>query len=384
MIPYRNAGRFLNKALAQPGYAARVFLMRAGALARYACGITRAAGPEAVTIFLTPRCNLRCVMCGQWGEGGASRREPAESLARELALDELERLLDGLAGSAPSITLFGGEPLLYPGCARLVAMIKARGMHCLMVTNGSLLREQGRALVEAGLDELNVSLDGDSELHDHIRGLPGVFATISEGIALVRAAREELGRAFPRINLQCTINSRNFGRLEEMIGVARRTGADSLTFHNLIFLDRETLERQKETDAALGCSSRAWEGFVFEPSIDPKVLVEKLRTIRGANPGFPVDVYPNFSAAELIRYYSDRRYVPAEYPARCISPWLTAYVFPDGTVRPCLNSSYSFGNIKEGAFRDIWNSPQALRFRAALRGKGIFPACTRCTELYRY
>lgn len=384
MIPYRNAGRFLNKALAQPGYAARVFLKRSGALLRHALGAGRAAGPEAVTIFLTHRCNLRCVMCGQWGEGGVTRGEPSESVGQMLAFAEMEKLVDGLAASRPSITLFGGEPLLYPECARLVAKIKARRMHCLMVTNGSLLREKGRALVEAGLDELNVSLDGDRELHDRIRGLPGVFDTIREGIQLVRRAREEAGRALPRINLQCTISKHNYEHLERMIAVAREAGADSLTFHNLIFLSREAVEEQKKVDGEMGCSSRAWEGFIADPAIDPAILDGKLREVRAAHPGFPVDVYPNFSAAERRRYYSDTHYVPAEYPARCLSPWLTAYVFPDGTVRPCLNSTYSFGNIKEGEFRDIWNSPQALRFRALLKKRGIFPACARCTELYRY
>ncbi len=29
-----------------------------------------------------------------------------------------------------------------------------------------------------------------------------------------------------------------------------------------------------------------------------------------------------------------------------ISPWLVAYVFPDGEVRPCLNCNYSYGNIE--------------------------------------
>ena len=51
-----------------------------------------------------------------------------------------------------------------------------------------------------------------------------------------------------------------------MVDVARSLHADSLTFHNLIFLDRETLQQQKQYDDLLGNSSKSWEGFVFDPN----------------------------------------------------------------------------------------------------------------------
>lgn len=169
-----------------------------------------------------------------------------------------------------------------------------------------------------------------------------------------------------------------------MIKVAGDAGADSLTFHNLIFLGKSQIEAQKKADELLGCASREWEGFVSEPGIDSSVLQRTLDRIRrGAYP-FAVDVYPNFSRGELKRYYGEADFVPREYPCRCLSPWLTAYVFPGGAVRPCLNSSYSFGNLKEMTFKQIWNSAAARRYRKILRQRGIFPACVRCTELYRY
>ena len=71
-------------------------------------------------------------------------------------------------------------------------------------------------------------------------------------------------------------------------------------------------------------------------------------------------------------------------PSKCLSPWIVAYVFPDGDVRPCLNSTYSFGNIKNTKFSEIWNSVKAVEYRRALKKIGMMPVCRRCTELYRY
>ncbi len=383
LIPYRNLGRFLRKAALQPAYAWRVFLRRSQALARQGSGISAAAAPESVTIFLTHRCNLRCAMCGQWGEHGVTGRGTPEMLRRELSGEQLRSLVDELARFRPSVTLFGGEPLLHPECAEVIRRIKARGMHCLMITNGTLLKERARELVESGLDELNVSIDGPRDLHDAIRGAR-VFDAIREGIGLVQRLKREAKKKRPLVNIQCTINRQNQARLGELARVCEELEADSLTFHNLIFLTGGQIAKQRESDSRLGWSSGGWEGFVFEPGVDSAALVKTLEGLRRSRAGFNVDVYPNFGPGELRRYYGDPDFFPRDYPARCLSPWLVCYVFPDGSVRPCLNSEYSFGNIRDEAFTRVWNSAAAKGFRKTLAAKKLFPACVRCTELYRY
>jgi len=385
MLPLRNLKRFLSKALKQPGYALGVFCRRLGANFSYALEDGLSGPPESVTLFLTHRCNLRCKMCGQWGEAGVTRKESGQTLKEELPLEQYKKLLDDLAvAGRPSITIFGGEPLLYPVCLDLVRYIKSKKMHCLMITNGSLLADVASSLVESGLDELNISLDGDALLHDQIRGLPGLFQRIMDGIKKVNVHKVLLKRTKPLINLQCTINRDNYRHLEQMLLVADQARADSLTFHNLIFLDRAALESQKAFDHVLGASSKEWEGFVFEPGIEPDILEEKRAQILSRPHTFSIDFYPNFNKNELKKYYHDSCYQPPGGNCRCLSPWLVAYVFPDGQVRPCLNSGYSFGNIKEEKFVRIWNNEKARKFREILRSNKIFPVCSRCTELYRY
>jgi hypothetical protein len=128
-----------------------------------------------------------------------------------------------------------------------------------------------------------------------------------------------------------------------MIGAAIDLGADSLTWHNLIFSTSGILDRQKEVDTALGADSSAWNGFLFESGIDPEELWGVICRLKRNRTALRRDVYPDFGRDDFLAYYRAPGSLTAGRRFRCLSPWLVAYVFPDGDVRPCLNSSYSFG-----------------------------------------
>ncbi|MCX5700378.1 MAG: radical SAM protein [Candidatus Omnitrophica bacterium] len=384
MIPKRNLKRFLGKAIKQPGYALKVLKKRVEASLNYKLGVPAKVFPESITLFLTHQCNLRCRMCGQWGDKGVTRKFSVETAKEHLQPEELRRFIDEIADFRPSITLFGGEPLIYPDCTELIRYIKQKKLHCLMITNGSLLEARAEEIVKSGLDELNVSLDGALSLHDEIRGMPGLFDKIMRGLKQVEHYKEKEKKNKPLVNLQCTISKYNYLHLEELLGVAEEAKVDSLTFHNLIFLGNELIQKQKVFDELLSSKSCEWEGFVFNPEIDSDILFEKIEKIRAGRYRFNLDFYPNFSRSALKEYYNNPNYLPSEYSAHCLSPWIVAYVFPDGEVRPCLNFSYSFGNIHKRSFREIWFSDEAIKFRRTLKQNGLFPVCVRCTELYRY
>lgn len=375
MMPLINIKRAINKALRQPAYAFRVGSKRLIANMHYRFGRGRSSMPESVTLFLTHKCNLHCKMCGQWGEGGVTRKQSKEFIKEELPIDVLRSTIDDISSFSPSVTLFGGEPLLYKDCIELIGHIKSRKMHCLVITNGFLVKDFAKELVASGLDELNLSLDGPKAMHDQIREMPGLFEKIMAGLEMVRDIKKAGNKKRPLVNIQCTITKHNYRNLEDMTTVAQMAGADSLTFHNLIFTNKEVLEKQKKFDDMLGCSSADWKGFNFETDIDPKILYKKMEQILSNKYNFNVDFYPNFSRKELESYYNNPSFIPSEYPARCLSPWIVAYVFPDGEVRPCLNCTYSYGNIKDGPFPEIWNSPGAVKYRQILRENKIFPAC---------
>jgi MoaA/NifB/PqqE/SkfB family radical SAM enzyme len=323
-------------------------------------------------------------MCGQWGEEGSFKRLPAAELDARLSREQLTRIIDEAVSYRPNITLFGGEPLLHPDAVWLMGYAKKRGLHTLMISNGSLFERYADEIVAAGLDELNVSLDGYGALHDTIRGMDGLFDRICRGIRAVQEAKRKVAARKPLVNLQCTMMKDNYTHLDGVLRAGRELGVDSITFHNLIFLSQDVVDKQDVCDKDLGCTSPEWKGFVFDPGIDPCRLYEETEKLRNAKEPFAIDIYPNFSQKGMREYYENPSFLPSEYRPRCTSPWSCGYVFDDGSVRPCLNSTYSFGNATTQSMREIWNSSQAVRYRRELKKQGIFPACIRCTELYRY
>jgi radical SAM protein with 4Fe4S-binding SPASM domain len=109
-----------------------------------------------------------------------------------------------------------------------------------------------------------------------------------------------------------------------------------------------------------------------------------LKRIKSKETDLDLSVYPNLTDDEIVKYYTTFDFLPDSYRRRCLSPWMVAYVFPDGSVRPCQSLNFIIGNIKEAGFKEIWNGKEALKFRNVLKKEGYFPVCPRCTEFYRF
>jgi cyclic pyranopterin phosphate synthase len=132
-------------------------------------------------VSLTDRCNLRCSYC-----------MPPEGLPwlpspDVLTDDEVVRLLRVAVErlGVTEIRFTGGEPLLRPGLAKIVAATAALTPRprLSLTTNGIGLDRLAAPLREAGLDRVNVSLDtldeGTFERLSHRRRLPDVLAGIA-------------------------------------------------------------------------------------------------------------------------------------------------------------------------------------------------------------
>ena len=389
MIPKRNLKRALSKAISQPGYAVTAFRQRLRSYLAYKFGEGDAAPPETVSIFITYRCNLRCSMCSQWGESGSAKYYTREELYSHQELDNLKKLIDDLSKWKPTITLFGGEPLMYKGLFDLVRHVKSHGMRINMITNGVMLEHFAPQIVETGVDEIIWSLDGPEDLHDQIRGRKGTFQRAIQGIKTVNRLREEAGSRKPVVNINSTLFETNYNRLDETVAVAEEIEAATLTFHHLIFLGQDQYEAHDLVfKAHFGVSCTDWAGFVWEdiPDIDAEKLLSEIRRIEAEKRHSKTSVhfYPNLTDEEILRYYQNFDFVPKSYRPRCLSPWMTAYVMPDGEVRACYLFNYSLGNIDDKPFTKIWNDAAYKRFRRLTKREGYYPACQRCTELYRF
>jgi len=135
-------------------------------------------------ISVIDRCNFRCNYCMPKD----NVETPYTFLKKEnwLSFDNIERIARLFTQlGVRKIRLTGGEPLLRPNLPELIARLKTiEGISDLaMTTNGSLLAEQAKALKDAGLDRITISLDTlDPHLFKEITGQRGDVADVLAGI----------------------------------------------------------------------------------------------------------------------------------------------------------------------------------------------------------
>jgi len=106
-------------------------------------------------ISLTEVCNMACTYC-------VTSLSDHRRIPDELSTDQMLRLVRMLKEHAgiEKVRLTGGEPLLYPNLIPVISGIREMGIGNIgMTTNGQLLAKKVKALVEAGLQNVNLSLD---------------------------------------------------------------------------------------------------------------------------------------------------------------------------------------------------------------------------------
>lgn len=163
----------------------RGFLLGIGNELAYRLGLRRAPGLISANLELTNHCNLKCSFCPT-GNG---------LLARPKGFMEPEVFRRALQGAGPLefMLLFQwGESLLHPQFGPLAREAREHGARTLVTTNGTLLDERRtETLLDAGLDRITVSVDGDAESHAAIRGVP--LARTEGGLDRLLAERDRRG-----------------------------------------------------------------------------------------------------------------------------------------------------------------------------------------------
>jgi cyclic pyranopterin phosphate synthase len=142
-------------------------------------------------ISVTDRCNFRCVYCMPREVFDAGHEFLPHSAI--LSFEEIARLARVFVDlGVRKIRLTGGEPLVRKQLHRLVALLAGLPVEITLTTNGSLLARQAKALKQAGLHRVTVSLDSLDEatfraMNDAdfpvARVLEGIEAAAAEGLA---------------------------------------------------------------------------------------------------------------------------------------------------------------------------------------------------------
>jgi cyclic pyranopterin phosphate synthase len=186
-------------------------------------------------ISITDRCNFRCSYCMPKEVFDKNYRYlPHASLLSFEEITRTARLF--VAHGVHKIRLTGGEPLLRKNVENLVAQLAAlrtpegQPLDLTLTTNGSLLARKARALKDAGLNRVTVSLDG---LDDAVfRRMNDVDFPVSDVLAGIEAA-QAAGLARIKVNMVVKRGSNE----DQILPMARFFQGTGVTLRFIEYMD---------------------------------------------------------------------------------------------------------------------------------------------------
>jgi radical SAM protein with 4Fe4S-binding SPASM domain len=267
-----------------------------------------------------------------------------------------------------------GEPLLNKSLPRMITYLKQyKGSHVLFNSNATLLKpDWQRRLIEAGLDELRVSLDAATpETYRKIRGAPA-FDKIVENLRGMVATKATLGSVLPKLSLWCTGMQENIAELPDLVRLAARLGIGEVYLQRLVFYNEgRTIGLARENQSLYGLTNGYVEEIIAECERLSRELGVRLEASGATNP-----------RASLSKAEAD----PTPWRA-CQRPWTVTYVTVNGNILPCCIAPFAtsdyqsivLGNLFARPFDEIWNGERYQSFRTGLQSlHAPSDACAKC------
>ncbi|MDD5473886.1 MAG: 12,18-didecarboxysiroheme deacetylase [Candidatus Methanoperedens sp.] len=283
------------------------------------------------------RCNLRCVHCYAQSKDIEYKNELTTQQGKDL-IDDLAQF------GAPVILFSGGEPIMRKDLPELALYARQKGMRAVISTNGTLIdKKMAKVLKDICLSYVGVSLDGMRETNDKFRGVKGAFDAALAGMRNCLAEGVKVGLRF-------TINKKNVKDIPAIFDLLEKEKIPRVCFYHLVYSGRGSKLVEQELSHE---ESRKTLDLIMDRT---KVLHEK---------GFPIEVltvdnhcdgpYVYFRllkedpkrAAEVFELLRMNQGNSSGIGIGCVS-W-------DGSVHADqFWRHYSFGNVKERKFSEIW------------------------------
>ena len=196
---------------------------------------TRGRPLRDLRISVTDRCNFRCNYC--MPKEVFDKDYPYLPHSALLSFEEITRLASlFLAHGVRKIRLTGGEPLLRKNIEELIAQlaqlrtVDGKAPDLTLTTNGSLLERKAKALKQAGLNRVTVSLDG---LDDAVfRRMNDVDFPVADVLAGIEAAHTA-GLSHIKVNMVVKRGTND----HEILPMARHFRGTGTTLRFIEYMD---------------------------------------------------------------------------------------------------------------------------------------------------
>ena len=313
----------------------------------------------------TRRCNLHCVHC----YSSAGNVDSPEVLNTEEGKSFIRDLADF---GVPVVLFSGGEPLLREDIFDLADFARQQGMRTVLSTNGTLItKEVAEKIQDVGFAEAGISLDGIGEKNDRFRGKNGAYEAALNGIRNCVA----LGQ---RVSLRFTITRSNYSEIPAIFDLVEREEVERVCFYHLAYVGRAS---DLSKDDLSHSETRAVVDLICERTID---------LYQG---GLPKEVLTVDNHADGICLYLKLK---KDDPARAEKALALLRAnggnnsgIRIGAVDDVGNvhadqfwQHYSFGNVRQRKFGDIWMDTSDSLMRGLKDRKGLLKGrCARCQYL---
>lgn len=306
------------------------------------------APPDRVSVNVTLRCNLTCTMCTTCYD------------APELSTEEIKSIIDQTAAWGVEVfNPLGGEPFMRSDIEEILAYAVRRGFYVTVTTNATLITERRAdrlAAIPADRLHFNISLDGDAEANDLVRGA-GMWQRAINGYQRIREADARAGNSRRKILANTILHAANLERFEAILDEQASLGFDGVQVLNLF---RAGPDAQPE-------SANLW----LRPRHFPMLaaLTERLAQ-RAAHPpraGYRIQNRPE-DLRKVVAYYQDDL-TPLQAP--CWAGWKELYINADGRAIMCDGQldflAGAFGDVRRQTLQELWRSPALRQRRQVVR-----------------
>lgn len=300
---------------------------------------------------LTLRCDLACRHCGS--RAGKARPD-------ELSTEECVDLVRALAElGTREVAIIGGEAYLRDDWLVILRAIREHGMRATMTSGGrGFTRERADAAAEAGLFSVSVSVDGEPETHDRLRGVRGSHAAAF-------AAFENLRAAGIHIAANTQINRLSLPEMPRVLDRLIEARAKSWQVQLTVAMGRAV----DEPDVLLQPYDLV-ELFPTLAELESRARAARINMVAGNNIGY-------FGPHES----SLRGRTRSGHSNGCGAGRATLGIEADGTIKGCpslATSTWAGGNVRETPLRDIWRRATALRYTRDRTAKDLWGYCATC------
>ncbi len=303
-----------------------------------------------VTLYLSERCNSRCVTCDYWRHGVA-----------DLDLEAVRRLLPDLGRLHTEVALIsGGEPLLNAEWAPIAELLRSRGLKLWLLTSGLSLAKHATRVATL-FEAVTVSLDGtDRATYQAIRGLDA-FEKVCQGI-------RALAQAGTPISVRVTLQRANYRQLPQFVQLTRELGAQQVSF--------------LAVDVANPHAFGRLDDFSIDLALQPQDLPVLAQLLDGMERDYAADFRSGLIAdsprklRRIHRYFAAVCGVATHPPVHCNVFEYSAVVGATGRIDPCffIAGAARLAGSDLGA---VLNSDSMRALREELRS-GTRPECARC------